>query len=688
MALTILEGSTFCISDERGDISERTGGFFARDTRYLSVFRLTVNGQAPLLLSSGKVDYFSAAFYLRNPPTDGLAQDSVAIARERFVSEALQERIVVENVATQPVSFEFAVHVASDFADIFAVKEHDFALGDPLRARPLPAAAPLRFDSENARFVIDDPEDGACTQVAFSKPGVVDEGKMSYRVELEPRACWELTADVVPSGGRRRKVARRVTPRRFGEQRARVHDTLTAWQLRVPQLEASWGPLQHTFARSVSDLASLRMRGGNSGLARLPAAGMPWFMTVFGRDTLITSLQTLLFGPELAIGALEVLAELQALEDDADIDAEPGKIVHEVRHGKAAKVWFHRYYGTAAATPLYLVLLSEVWRWTGDAALVEQLRKPALRALAWIDEHGDSDGDGFVEYCRRTERGLENQSWKDSGDSQRFADGRLAVPPIAACEIQGYVYDAKRRMAELAREAWRDEALARRLDEDADRLRERFDEAFWVEERGGYYALALDAEKERVDSLCSNIGHLLWSGIVPEERAAQVVESLMSGPLWSGWGVRTMSTEDVGYSPLSYHNGTVWPHDNSLIAAGLARYGRRDEALRIVRHMLEAAAYFDFELPEVFAGLERGTTPFPIAYPTAARPQAWAAGTPVLLLQVLLGLEPDRATESLVTTVDGEVPDWAGSLALTRVPAFGRVWDVRLGGGRVRVEAA
>jgi glycogen debranching enzyme len=689
MALTILEGSTFCISDERGDIFEQTGGFFARDTRYLSVFCLTLNGKAPLLLSSGKVEYFSAAFYLRNPPVDGLPSDSVAIVRERFVSEALQERIVLENVASEAVSFDLAVHFASDFADIFAVKEYDFALGDPLRARPLPAPAPLRFDSDHGRFVIADPEDGAFTQVAFSKPGVVEAGSMRYRVELAPRACWELTADVAPSGGRRSKVARRVSPHRFGEERARVHDSLTAWQLRVPRIDASWDALRQTFGRSVSDLASLRMRGGDGGLARLPAAGMPWFMTVFGRDTLITSFQTLMFGPELAIGALEVLAELQALEDDPETDAEPGKIVHEVRHGKAAKVWFHRYYGTVDATPLYLVLVSEVWRWTGDSALAEQLREPALRALAWIDEYGDRDGDGFVEYRRRTERGLENQSWKDSGDSQRFADGRLAEPPIAPCEVQGYVYDAKRRIAELAREAWGDDVLARRLDEEADRLRERFDEAFWVDDRGGFYALALDAEKERVDSLCSNIGHLLWSGIIPEERAAQVVESLMDDLLWSGWGVRTMSTEDVGYSPLSYHNGTVWPHDNSLIAAGLARYGYREEALRIVQQMLEAAAYFDFELPEVFAGLPRQTTPFPIAYPTAARPQAWAAGTPVLLLQVLLGLRPDHRRKSLETTAgDGQLPAWAGSLRLAGVRAFDRAWNVHLEGGRVRVEAS
>jgi glycogen debranching enzyme len=689
MALTILEGSTFCISDERGDILEQTGGFFARDTRFLSVFRLTLNGEAPLLLSSGKVDYFSAAFYLRNPSVDGLPPDSIAIVRERFVSEALQERIVVENVASEPVSFELAVHVGSDFADIFAVKEYDFALGDPQRAKPLPSPAPLRFDSDNGRFVIDDPEDGAFTQVAFSKPGVVHAGTMAYRVELGPRACWEVTVDVVPSGSRRPKVARRVSPSMFGEERARVSDSLTAWQLRVPRLEASWDALRHTFGRSVSDLASLRMRGGDGGLARLPAAGMPWFMTVFGRDTLITSFQTLMFGPELAIGALEVLAELQALEDDPETDAEPGKIVHEVRHGKAAKVWFHRYYGTVDATPLYLVLLSEVWRWTGDAALAEQLRDPALRALVWIDEHGDRDGDGFVEYRRRTERGLENQSWKDSGDSQRFADGRLAEAPIAPCEVQGYVYDAKRRIAELAREAWGDDVLARRLDEEADRLRARFNEAFWIEDRGGFYALALDAEKERVDSLCSNMGHLLWSGIVPDDRAPAVVASLMDDLLWSGWGVRTMSTEDVAYSPLSYHNGTVWPHDNSLIAAGLARYGYREEALRIVQQMLEAAAYFDFELPEVFAGLPRQTTLFPIAYPTAARPQAWAAGTPVLLLQVLLGLRPDHRGRSLESTAgDEQLPAWAGSLRLAGVRAFDRSWNVHLEGGRVRVEEA
>jgi len=410
-------------------------------------------------------------------------------------------------------------------------------------------------------------------------------------------------------------------------------------------------------------------------MAQLPAAGMPWFMTVFGRDTLITSYQTLLLGQDLARGALDVLAELQASEDDPSIDAEPGKIVHEVRHGKAAKAWFQQYYGTVDATPLYLVLLSEVWRWTGDDALVRSLREPALRALGWIESF-----DGFISYERRTERGLENQSWKDSGDSQRFADGRTAVPPIAPVEVQGYAYDAKLRTAELAREVWGDTGLAERLEREAADLQRRFDEAYWT---GEHYALALDRDGARVDSLCSNVGHLLWSGIVPDERVDAVVAALMGDGLWSGWGIRTMSSRDAAYNPLAYHNGTVWPHDNSLIAAGLARCGRWEQAWQVVRAMLGASALLDHELPEVFAGLARGQTPFPIAYPTAARPQAWAAGTPILLLQVLLGLRPEGGR---LTTVAPEVPSWAGDIRLSGVRAFGREWTVRLEKRRVSVE--
>jgi glycogen debranching enzyme len=689
MPLTILEGSTFCICDERGDIDGETQGLFADDTRFLSLLRLTVNGVKPLLLSSGKVEYFSAAFFLRNPLAGELPQDALSIVRNRFVGDGMQDTIVVQNQSMEPVVCEIALELGTDFADILSVKAHDFALGDPARAEPLPTPVPGRYEDEHNQFVLkeSDGEGTACTQLILSQRGEVGEGKVVYRLELEPRERWELRLDILASidGD---SVTPRMAERRFGEEVTRVRESLAAWQLRVPQIRADWDLIGRSFFQSVSDLASLRMRGaGRTG--RMPAAGMPWFMTVFGRDTLITCLQTLLFGPELARTALEVLSELQARDDNPDVDAEPGKIVHELRAGKAAQKWFRTYYGTVDATPLYLVLLSEVWRWTDDSAFVRELREPALAALRWIDEYGDRDRDGFVEYERRTPRGLENQSWKDSGDSQRFRDGSLAHAPIAPVEVQGYVYDAKLRTAEVAREVWRDRPLAERLEREAEELRRAFNERFWSDERGGYYVLALDGEKRQIDSLCSNIGHLLWSGIVPSDRVDAVVDQLMGEQLWSGWGVRTMSTGDAGYSPLAYHNGTVWPHDNSLIAQGLARSARWPEAQRIVRRMLGASSFFDYQLPEVFAGLSRAETPFPIAYPTAARPQAWAAGTPVLLLQVLLGLEPDRRRHQLVTRAPEELPSWAGrSLRLAGIRAFERQWDVRVEHGRVMVDEA
>ena len=689
MPLTILEGSTFCVSDERGDIVEPTMGLFAHDTRFLSRWALTINGARPLILSSRKVEYYSAAFFLRNPVVGGLEHDEISIARERFIGDAMQELLVVSNHAPRRVAFDLALEMGNDFADIFAVKAYDFSLGDPAHAKPLPAPVAPVYDAEDNQFVFAVSDNGfhGLTQVVLSERGETDGSKVTYRVELGPREAWRLRVDVIPAPDGHR-TAVQFAERRFGEELARVRASLAAWRLRVPQLRGSWDDLAHSFRQSVADLSSLRMDEDPRLPGQLPAAGMPWFMTVFGRDTLITCLQTLLFGPELAQNALHVLAELQAQEDDPEADAEPGKIVHEVRHGKGAEAWFPRYFGTVDATPLYLILLSEVWRWTDDAGLVRELRGPALRALEWIDRYGDRDGDGFVEYERRSSRGLVNQSWKDSGDSQLFHDGHMAATPIAPCEVQGYVYDAKLRLAELAREVWRERELADRLEREAEDLRQRFNEAFWCEARGGYYALALDADKQRVDSLTSNIGHLLWSGIVPPERVDAIVDQLMGEELWSGWGVRTMSAGDAGFNPLAYHNGTVWPHDNSLIAWGLARYGRWPEAQRIVRRLLNASSYFDHQLPEVFAGFTRTETPFPIPYPTAARPQAWAAGAPVLMLQLLLGLQPDRRRHVLGTIAPEDIPSWAGSLRLTGVRAFDQGWDVQLSDGRVTIEPA
>ncbi len=686
MGLTILEGSTFCICDEIGDLDGKTSGLFAEDTRFLSRLELRIDGVRPLLLSSGKVEYFSAAFYLRNPVVPGLPQDTLSIARERFIGEGMQDHLILRNESAEPLSFELELEVGTDFADIISVKEHDFALGNPLTAPPLPRPAAVRFDGASNQLVLEEARGTAKTQVLLSRPGDVEDSCVRFRLELAPRELWELRVDIVPSLSGAEEQPH-VVERQFGEEREHVRESLAAWHLSVPRLQRAGDDLRHAFGQSVADLAALRMRGGD-GIGQRPAAGMPWFMTVFGRDTIITSLQTMLLGPELAIASLQALAVLQAKDDDPSIDAEPGKIVHELRRGRAAETWFGRYYGSVDATPLFLVLLSEVWRWTGDADLVNRLRPAATAALEWCDRYGDLDGDGFVEYHRRTERGLANQSWKDSGDSQRFHDGVLAEAPIAPAEVQGYVYDAKLRLAELARQVWRDRPLAERLDREAAELAARFDAAYWVDDRDGFYALALDADKRPVDSLCSNLGHLLWSGIVPPERVEAVVDRLMGDPLWSGWGVRTMSTADSGYNPLSYHNGTVWPHDTSLAAWGLARAGRTAELQRIVRTLLQAASYFDWSLPEVFAGYARAETPFPIAYPTAARPQAWAAGTPVLLLRLLLGLEPEPARNALRTVAAGRMPSWVGALRLTGVRAFGRPWDVWIDDGLVRVEEA
>ncbi len=680
--LTILEGSTFCVSDDLGDVAGETTGFFAWDTRFLSRLVLRVDGARPLPLSAGRLQHFAAAFYLRNPRVDTLPGDSLSIARRRFVSTGLQERIAVRNESMERLAFELSLELGADFADIISVKQHDFALGDPEHAPVLPPQAEAR-EGSNGALLFSEPNGDARTRVVLSRPGQLVDGRVVYPLELEPHETWELRLDVLPSlDATDDETAPAVE--RLDDEIETIGDVVEAWMLRVPRLRGGWESLRRAFDQSIADLAALRIRSGEERRPHF-AAGMPWFMTVFGRDTAITSLQTVLLGPELAVGALDVLAELQADETNPAIDAEPGKIVHEVRYGRAAEIWFNRYYGSVDSTPLFLVLLAEAFRWTDDTALATRLKGPALRALEWIDRYGDSDGDGFVEYSRQTERGLSNQSWKDSGDSQRFHDGRLAEPSIAPVEVQGYVYDAKLGLAEIARKAWRDAELAERLEREAAELRTRFNEAFWAPERGGFYVLALDGQKQQVDSRCSNMGHLLWSGIVPPERVDAVADQLMSETLWSGWGIRTMASDEAAFNPLSYHNGTVWPHDSALAAWGLARHGHVEAARRVARALIEAAGHFSWSLPEVFAGFARTETPFPIAYPTAARPQAWAAGTPILLVRVLLGLEPDRAHQRLVTTVEDELPSWLDGLRLEGVRAFGRSWTVAVERGNVTI---
>jgi glycogen debranching enzyme len=675
--LTLLDGSTFVVCDQRGDVDgvSAASGFFAADTRFLSRSVLTIDGDRgdPVAFEQGAPHV--AVFDLE-------WETGLAVRRELFVGRGLEEAATVWNRSDREVEVVLELELASDFADIFAVKRVE-DLGAPGTSEVAPSRPERWKDARTVEFA--DQGFPARTLVHLAPaPDDADGSAARYRLRLAPGERWQLGVAVQWLLDGTSELDAAAFEAGLRDDRRERDASLAAWWRSAPRLQApADAALERTWVHSLADLAALRLRWAGSEM--VPAAGLPWFMTLFGRDTLITSLQELLLGPEAAAGALRALAEAQADTDDPERDAEPGKIVHELRRGKTARIWTDRYYGTVDATPLFLVLLSEQWRWSGDDGLVLELEHAARRALDWIDSFGDRDGDGFVEYLRRASHGIDNQNWKDSYNSMVFHDGSLARAPIAAVEVQGYVYDAKLRMAELARRVWRDEATAVRLEGEAATLRERFDAAFWLPERG-WYALGLDAEKRPVDALASNMGHLLWSGIVPAERVAQVAAKLVSGPLWSGWGVRTLAADEPAFDPLEYHNGTVWPHDNSLIALGLAQAGRRAEAERVVRALLDCAPFFEYRLPELFAGGERRPDEAPGVVPTSARPQAWAAGTPLLLLRAQLGLEPDREARALRVTAD-TLPPWLEGFALDRIPAFGRHWRVRVEDGTASVEA-
>ena len=666
--LTLLDGSTFVVCDERGDVDgvSAASGFFAADTRFLSRSVLTIDG-----------DRGDPVAFEQSAPHVGVFEleweTGLAVRRELFVGRGLEEEATVWNRSSLEVEAMLELELASDFADIFAVKRVE-DLGAPGISEVAPSRPERWQDARTVEFA--DQGFPARTLVHLDPPPDDVEGAAArYRLRLAPGERWRLGVAVQWLLNEEPELTAAAFEAGLRDDRRERDASLVAWWRSAPRLRApADAALERTWAQSLADLAALRLRWPGSGM--VPAAGLPWFMTLFGRDTLITSFQELILGPEAAAGALRALAHAQADTDDPERDAEPGKIVHELRRGKTALIWTDRYYGTVDATPLFLVLLSELWRWTGDDEIVLELETAARRALDWIGSYGDRDGDGFVEYLRRASHGIDNQNWKDSYNSMVFHDGSVAHAPIAPVEVQGYVYDAKVRMAELARRVWSDDATAARLEGEAAILRDRFDAAFWLPEHG-WYALGLDVDKRPVDALASNMGHLLWSGIVPADRVAEVAAKLASGPLWSGWGVRTLAADEPAFDPLEYHNGTVWPHDNSLIALGLAQAGRRAEAECVVRAVLDCAPFFEYRLPELFAGGERRPDEAPGVVPTSARPQAWAAGTPLLLLRAQLGLEPDPGARALRVTADTQ-PAWLEGFALDRIPAFGRQWRVRV----------
>ena len=611
-------------------------GFFSQDTRFLSRWVLRVSEKSLELLGLDQQEHFAAQFFL-TPRVGPETEARCSIVRRRLIDHVWMEELSVINHRHESTTIDVTLGLDTDFADLFEVKDGAVEIRD-VTSHHDDRCLTLSYARAGFRRSV---------TIASSVPAFVTREGFAYSPVLAPGEQWSTTFTITPDAEQPSAAFGRRTARDgFDATITSKSAELKRWLARAPTLVASESALTRTYRASLSDLGALRLPPDISEGATLPAAGLPWFMALFGRDSLIASFQALPYMPELAATTLRVLAAAQADDRDDFHEREPGKILHELRFGELTARGerpYSPYFGSADATLLFLILLDEYHRWSDDGELVRALEPSARAALAWIEDSGDADGDGYVEYSRRNpSTGLVNQCWKDSWDAIQFADGTLPHGPIATCEIQGYVYDARCRAARLAREVWGDPAFAERLEVQALELRAAFHRDFWLPERG-CHAVALDGDKRAVDSLTSNIGHLLWSGLLDEREAAATADRLLESQLYSGWGVRTLGAGEGGYNPLGYHTGTVWPHENSLIVAGLARYGHREPAVTIAAAMFSAAPHFEHRLPEVFAGYPAAVTTVPVAYPTASRPQAWAAGTPLQLLTTLLDLQPGIA---------------------------------------------
>ncbi|RUL90421.1 MULTISPECIES: amylo-alpha-1,6-glucosidase [Micromonospora] len=663
----ILDGNTFVVSEATGDIeatpTEPTG-LFSIDTRFLSKWVLTINGERLNALSYDDLQYFESRFFLVPGLATHYVDAKLSIIRERAVGGSFRESITILNHDEKAVDLEIRMDAAADFADLFEVKDEILNKKGESYAEAEPDQLRLGYRRGNFRRE---------TLISSSEPASYDRNGFSYRVHLEPNEQWDTDIHVrthaLGPGGRDLRIGLRV----HGTERLALQHDLEEWIAKAPKVNSEHGELCSTYRRCLVDLAALRFAPLSLGGQTLPAAGLPWFMTMFGRDSILTCLQTLPFTPQLSATTLRILGALQGTRFDDFREEDPGRILHEMRYGESAAFEeqpHSPYYGSVDATPLFVILLDEYERWSGDVALVKELEQECRRALHWIDDCADLVGNGYIWYERRnTDTGLENQCWKDSWDSISYADGSLPPFPRATCEVQGYAYDAKIRAARLAREFWDDPAYAEQLEREAAQLKERFNRDWWVAD-GGYYALALDPDGRQCDVLSSNIGHLLWSGIVAEDRAEQVAAHLVGDRLFSGWGVRTLAEGEVRYNPIGYHNGTVWPFDTSFCAWGLRRYGFAEEAATIASGILDAARYFDGRLPEAFGGYRREQTKFPVEYPTACSPQAWSTGAPLLLLRTMLGLEPHEGH----LAVEPRLPVGMGRIEVLDIPGrWGRV---------------
>jgi glycogen debranching enzyme len=675
--ITINDGSTFLVTDSYGFINDdRAQGFFVNDTRLISYYEVSINRDRLLLLASSPLSYHSALYQFTNPElrtiNGVLPSGRLVVSIRRDIVGGMHEDIDITNYHSEQVEFQLMLAIRSDFADIFEVKAQQILTRGETETtwKNGKLTTHYRDDSFYRSLIVDPIYSGSQPRYA--------NGRLCFDVVLKPSQTWHtcMNFTAICSTTVKGKTREDV----FAPQHTcQVSHNTEAKQLsdaflaQATKLTSSNAEIAGFYQQALVDMSALRIKVEDNSAENhgqdfwMPAAGIPWFVAVFGRDSVVTSLQTMAVYPEFARGTLVRLTQLQATEVDDWRDAQPGKMLHELRRDELTQLHqlpYTPYYGTVDTTILWIITLAEAYTWNADRSLLTECRPALEKALTWIDRYGDFDHDSFVEFQTRSSMGLRNQGWKDSGDSMVYPDGTLVNPPIALCEVQGYVYDAWRRAADIY-DLWSEPDTAKHFRQKAEELYHRFNERFWMEEEG-FYCLGLDNHKQPIRSITSNPGHLLWSGIVPQERVDRLVQRLFQPDLWCGWGIRTLSSQNPAYNPISYQLGSVWPHDNSAIAMGLKQYGYHEEANRIAEGIFAAASYFEAgRMPELFGGIDRQPNTFPVPYPDANIPQAWAAGSIFLLIRALLGLKANAPSRQLY--VQPALPDYLPDVELSNL---------------------
>ncbi len=669
--ITISQGRTFMVTNAAGEIHPQTDeGVFASDTRFIGYYRLFINRQPWVLINSSQLSFYASRTYLTNPKIsteDGdIAENTIGLTLERRVEHGIHEDFYVVNYTGKKISILLELALRSDFADLFEVKSKRFVNRGRMYTQWDVKERRLRTSYDNKDFhrAVTYAIPNADVPIGYAN------GRIFFELELEPGQQWQTCGELIFEHGQHvmECASGHRTPEQLVAPLSELDELQDRWLGSCPKLLTPNEHVYRIYRQAIEDMGALRIYDLDvSETDWVPAAGVPWFVTLFGRDSLIVSLQNMSVSTGFARGALKRLADYQATKRDDYRDAQPSKILHEIRFGELAH--FHAiphtpYYGTADATILYLIALSETYRWTGDLNLFKQYRQVAEGCLSWIEKSGDLDGDGFQEYQTFSPLGYENVNWKDSRDAVVYADGSQVKQPKGTCELQGYVYDAKVRMAEMF-QVLGDQARAQTLLQQAETLKRHFQEVYWMEEEG-CYAYGQDGHKKLITSITSNAGHCLWSGIADQNKAERTAWRLLQDDMWSGWGIRTISSKNPAYNPYSYHLGSVWPHDNGIIAAGLKRYGLANEANQVIRGMFDAARRFEaYRLPEIFAGLQRKgkTSDFPALYPPGANiPQGWASGSVFQMVQAILGLRADAPHKRLY--VNPTLPAWLSELQL------------------------